>query len=101
MAPQSADRRQGWRLQTCLHKRLSMRDPTMILLNRRCQRCGMRYPRSKTNCPHCQGLTDEQVLRIRARHRGELAEREQLGRLLFYVVGLLIVLMVIYALNKN
>lgn len=76
-----------------------MRFPIRVQLTRRCQRCGLRYPREQMNCPHCRGLTDEQVLKIRARHRRELMGNDQLGRLLFYIAGLLVVLLVIFSLS--
>lgn len=78
-----------------------MRVPINLKFSHKCQRCGLRYPREETSCPHCTGLTDDQVLKIRARHRRELAGNDDLGRLLFYAAGLLVVAMVIFFLNRS
>ncbi|MGB5519783.1 MAG: hypothetical protein WBO73_15165 [Gammaproteobacteria bacterium] len=40
-------------------------------------------------------------MKIRARHRRELAGNDDLGRLLFYAAGLLVVAMVIFFLNRS
>jgi len=61
----------------------------------------LRYPREDTDCPHCTGLTDTQVLKIKARHRKELAGNDNLGRLLLYIAGLIVVAMVIFMLNRS
>lgn len=51
-------------------------------------------------CPHCNGLTDEQVRKFRVRHYNHLAGNANLGRLLLYVAGLFIVGIVILFLNR-
>jgi hypothetical protein len=78
-----------------------MRFPITIKASRKCQRCGLRYPQADNECPHCHGLTDDQLLKIRLRHKSTLAGNENLGRLLFSVAGLLLVLMVIFYLNRG
>jgi len=61
----------------------------------------MRYPEKEAVCPHCDGLTDEQVRKFRLRHGNSLAGNANLGRLLLYVAGLLVVGMVIFFLNSK
>lgn len=60
----------------------------------------MRYPEKEPVCPHCDGLTDQQVRKFRLRHNNALVGNENMGRLLLYIAGLLVVGMVIYFLNK-
>ena len=74
--------------------------PIRIKFTRKCKRCGLRYAEQEPVCPHCNGLSDEQVRRIKLRHNNMLAGNENLGRLLMYIAGLIIVGMVIFMLNK-
>lgn len=76
-----------------------MQVPVSIKFTRKCQRCGLRYPRNDTVCPHCAGLTDQQVSDIKARHEREHAGNANLGRLLLYIAGLIFVGMLIFMLN--
>ncbi len=78
-----------------------MRVPIRIRFTRKCKRCGMRYPENEPVCPHCDGLTDDQVRRIRLRHASYLAGNANLGRLFLYLAGLIIVVMVILLLNSR
>ena len=76
-----------------------MQVPIRIKFTSKCQRCGLRYPKNDTACPHCSGLTDQQVLDVKVRHEREHARNANLGRLFLYIVGLLIVGMLIFLLN--
>jgi hypothetical protein len=77
-----------------------MQVPIRIKFTRKCQRCGLRYAKGDTVCPHCSGLTDQQVVEIRARQEREHAGNANLGRLFLYIAGLLIVGMLILLLNS-
>jgi len=61
----------------------------------------MRYPEKDAVCPHCEGLTDDQVRRLKIRHNKHLAGSSNLGRLLMYIAGLLLVIMVMYMLRRQ
>jgi hypothetical protein len=78
-----------------------MRVPIKLRFTKKCPRCGLRYPEKEPVCPHCDGLSDEQVRRVRLRHRDALAGNGGLGRLLLYIAGLIIVVLVIYALRNR
>lgn len=78
-----------------------MRVPLRIRLTKKCRRCGLRYPEKETVCPHCDGLSDDQVRRIRLRHQHQLADNSNIGRLLLYVAGLILVVIVILSLNNR
>jgi hypothetical protein len=82
-------------------REIIMRMPLKIRFSVKCKRCGLRYPENETACPHCDGLSEDQLRRIRIRHRDALAGNAGLGRLLLYIAGLVIVVMVIYALNNR
>lgn len=76
-----------------------MQFPVKIRFSSKCKRCGLRYPEKEPVCPHCHGLTDQQVRRIRLRHSNTLAGNTNIGRLLLYIAGLIIVGMVIFSLS--
>ena len=78
-----------------------MRVPIRISFSQKCKRCGLRYPEKASVCPHCEGLTDDQVRRIRLRHQNSLAGHSSTGRLFMYIAGLIIVVLVIYMLNNR
>jgi len=78
-----------------------MRLPIRIKYSTKCSRCGLRYPEKAPVCPHCDGLSEEQLRRIRLRHSRQLAGNANLGRLFMYVAGLLVVGMVIFYLNSK
>ena len=61
----------------------------------------MRYPGNEPVCPHCDGLDDGQLRKIRLRHKKEFAENANTGRLMFYIAGLVVVVMVIYFLKRG
>jgi hypothetical protein len=61
----------------------------------------LRCPEKEPVCPHCDGLTDEQVRKFKLRHSNEFAGNANMGRLFLYVAGLLVVGMVIFMLNKS
>jgi len=68
------------------------------LFTKRCQRCGLHYPARLTTCPHCAGLSDEQLKHIRAKHRAG-GGYAYLGRLVIYIAGLILTIIVIYKLD--
>ena len=76
-----------------------MRVPIRVKFTKKCSRCGLRYPEKDSVCPHCDGLTDEQVRSVRMRHKSQLAANSNFGRLLLYIAGLVLVGMVIFALS--
>lgn len=78
-----------------------MRFPISLRTTRLCQRCGLRYSKKEPVCPHCDGLSDDQVRRIRLRHAGLRGGSNGPGRLLLYIAGLVIVVMVIYVLKNR
>jgi hypothetical protein len=73
--------------------------PIKIRFTRRCQRCGLRYPKADAACPHCTGLTEREVQELKDRHEDERAGNANLGRLLLYIAGLLLVAMLFVALS--
>jgi len=69
--------------------------PPSIRRTRKCDRCGLLYPKKETQCTHCADLTDREVeefkLRIKAEHEGN----SNLGKLFFYIVMLIAIGMAI------
>jgi hypothetical protein len=73
--------------------------PVRIRRSKKCPRCGLRYPSDFATCTHCEGLTDEQVRAIKAKHKRQMIANDQLGRLLLYIAGLILIGIVILALQ--
>ena len=72
----------------------------MKIFPNKCKRCGMRYPAVEGACPHCAGLSDEQLRSIRVKHGHKGGHDTDTGRLLIYIAGLAVVILVIYSLNQ-
>ena len=62
----------------------------------RCERCKMQYAWRYTQCPHCSGLNDEELVWFNQRREQELNEIAGLGRvfLLLTMVVLFITIVV-------
>ena len=56
-----------------------------------CARCGFFFPKTETNCHHCYGMSDEDVLRSLARKK---RFRLSLGKAMF--LGALLILFIMY-----
>lgn len=67
-----------------------MRLPVKITRTRKCPRCRLRYPLEQPGCPHCTGLSDAEVQRLRDHHKRQHAANAELGRVLLGAAALLI-----------
>jgi len=76
-----------------------MQVPIKIKFTKKCQRCGLRYPKKEAVCSHCDGLSNQEVQDLKARYENERAGNANLGRLFLYIAALLLVGMLIVALN--
>ena len=56
--------------------------PLRLQRSRRCQRCGLRYPRKAAQCPHCADLEEQGLAALRERVAEEHAGAAELGRFL-------------------
>lgn len=67
---------------------------------RRCERCGLRYPEDKQECPHCAHL-DGHALQLLLRKRKQESEAiARMGRFMFALAAALIVIFAVYGLYK-
>jgi hypothetical protein len=57
----------------------------------------MQYPWRLTDCPHCSGLTDEELVLFKQRREQELNEIAGLGRVFIALAILLLVLTIMMA----
>ncbi len=73
--------------------------PLKIKLTKKCQRCGLRYPRKEKECSHCKNLTDREVENLRAKMEEEHESNKNMGRLFMYISLLLLAFMVAYVLT--
>lgn len=63
--------------------------------NVRCRRCGLRYLVEESKCPHCLGMTDEEIIhKIHIPHAKQQKEHRGLG-LSFAVITLVIFVVLI------
>ena len=70
--------------------------PVIINSTIKCPRCGLRYSKKDNACPHCNGLTDDQVTELKAKYEAGQAEDVNLGHIFLYITGLLIIGMLIF-----
>jgi hypothetical protein len=71
-----------------------------IMFRNKCQRCGLHYSANETVCPHCNGLTDQQVKQIKLKRGSKGTGNAMLDRVIIYTLGLIVVGVVIYKLNQ-
>ena len=76
-----------------------MQLPIKIRRTQQCPRCGLNYSLDEEVCPHCTGLTDEQVEALKHRYAAEGPGEKNLGLLFIYIAALIIVGMLIYNLR--
>ena len=67
-----------------------------VKLVQRCHRCEMQYSRQLTQCPHCSGLTDEELVWFKQRRDQELQEIAGLGRV-FVVLAIIVLIITVFA----
>jgi hypothetical protein len=60
-----------------------------------CPRCGQRYPAADPVCPHCDGLSDIAVARLRKQVEEEHLAHAALGRLFLLLAAVLAVVMLL------
>ncbi len=73
--------------------------PLKIKLTKKCQRCGLRYPRKEKECSHCKNLTAREVEDLRATMEEEHESNKIIGRLVMYISVLILAFLVAYVLT--
>ena len=69
--------------------------PPPIRLVKKCERCGLQYPRKEVQCTHCNGLTDREVEELKLKYEEEHKGNANLGKLFLYMAILIAIGMVI------
>lgn len=69
--------------------------PPPVGRSEKCQRCSLRYPARKDECPHCKGLSEQEVETLRQQALQRHLAHAHLGKLflilaIIIIVGLLI-----------
>jgi len=64
---------------------------------RKCERCGLRHTIDLQSCPHCTGLTDEQVVQLKKRFVREQIGNSRLGSKMLLAAGVLVLLVLAMA----
>ncbi len=64
---------------------------------RKCERCGLKYTIDHDACPHCSGLTDEQVVQLKKRFAREQVAHGRLGTGMLLAAAVLVVIVLAMA----
>jgi len=65
----------------------------------RCDRCEMQYAWELTQCPHCSGVNEEELVLFKLRRDQELNEIAGLGRVFIVLAIALLVFMILTVAN--
>lgn len=71
--------------------------PIRLKPTQRCDRCGLRYPRKASECPHCSGLDEQALAQLRERIAEERAGTTNLGWMMGLAAAALLALVLILA----
>jgi predicted amidophosphoribosyltransferase len=71
----------------------STRSPAKTLFRQICERCGSKFAKHEESCPHCEGVSDSDSERYRARSVREKETSAHLGVLFLALAGALTLLM--------
>jgi len=66
----------------------------------RCERCGLRAPKTDADCPHCHGLDDQELERLKSAIEARQASYRSLARLLNLAAALLAVVTLVFVLAR-
>lgn len=69
--------------------------PVSIRRSRRCERCGLRFPRKEAQCPHCADLSDPEVLDLKEGMQEEQQGHANLGKLFYFIAALVAAALVV------
>jgi hypothetical protein len=72
-----------------------------MIKTRKCKRCGLHYAATETTCPHCSGLSNHELKHIRSKRNLVTRNHAYYGRMFFYALGLIVVVMIIYKLRSR
>lgn len=64
--------------------------PPPIGRSKECERCGLRYPARKPECPHCKGLSEREVENLRQQAIQKHRANAHLGKLFLALAALII-----------
>ena len=62
--------------------------PPPLRKSKECGRCGLQRP-LEDECPHCAGLSDTELMHLRARLEEEMKSSQNLGWLFMFVAALI------------
>lgn len=77
-----------------------MQLPIKIRRTRQCPRCGLDFLVSEPACPHCSGLSDAEVEKLKQQYAAEGPAEKNLGWLFIYIAALILVAMLIFGLSR-
>lgn len=66
--------------------------PSDIKSTQKCERCGLRYPKTEEKCSHCADLSDREVDALKQRFEDENQGNANLGKIFLLVTVVLALL---------
>ena len=77
-----------------------MQVPIKVSFSKKCKRGGLRYPRKKQACVHCENLSDSEVMGLKERIKEEHVSNHNLGQLFFYISSVIMLFMLVIAVSS-
>ena len=69
--------------------------PVPVRRSHKCDRCGLRYPRSDRECRHCSDLDERGLEALRSRVERDRIRHTRLGRLMMFLAALALLVVAI------
>jgi len=70
--------------------------PPRIHFVKKCDRCGLSYPRKKMLCTHCNDLTDGEVEQLKQKYVNERGGNANIGKFFIFIAILLVIGIVVF-----
>ncbi len=65
--------------------------PVPIRFSKKCKRCGLRTPRTESDCVHCKGLSDGEVETLLLEKKSQHKSTANIGKLFLYITLLIVI----------
>lgn len=65
--------------------------PPPIRFSKKCNRCGLRYPKKANECVHCNGLSDAEMDEMLLKKSEAHKNTRNIGKLFLYLTALIVI----------
>ena len=66
--------------------------PPRIRLSKVCERCGLWYPKKKSECTHCKDLGETEVLQLKEKYNRHYEGNSRLGAQFLIIAGVIVLI---------